>query len=289
MEILIIIILLVILFIYINYKVIFVSKYKLINSKLPKLFNGVKILHLSDWHCTTYGKNNKRLINLINNKIEKEKIDVVVITGDFIIRQKRDYNPALEFISKIKSDNIYFVYGNHEMILKTSELEDFKIKLEKLGVVVLDNKKIELIKGKEKINIYGVSYIFSHIDSKKDLTEQLIEKYKKDYEEKIGIINQEEYNILLSHDPMDFEIYARMGFDLIFSGHLHGGGIRFFGIGVATARKNWFFTRLAAGIHKKYNTQMIVSRGIGNSTRPIRIFDPPEISITTLYANKRLK
>ena len=99
-------------------------------------------MHLSDWHCTTYGKNNKRLINLINNKIEKEKIDVVVITGDFIIRQKRDYNPALEFISKIKSDNIYFVYGNHEMILKTSELEDFKIKLEKLGVVVLDNRKL---------------------------------------------------------------------------------------------------------------------------------------------------
>ena len=53
MEILIIIILLVILFIYINYKVIFVSKYKVINSKLPKSFDGVKILHLSDWHCTT--------------------------------------------------------------------------------------------------------------------------------------------------------------------------------------------------------------------------------------------
>ena len=286
MEILIIIILLVILFIYVNYKVIFVSRYKVKSNKLPQAFNGFKILHLSDWHCTTYGKNNKRLINLINNKIKGEKIDIVVITGDFIIRQKRDYRPALEFISKIKSDNIYFVYGNHEMILKTSELEDFKIKLEKLGVVVLDNRKIELIKEKEKINIYGVSYIFSHIASRKDLTEQVLEKYKKDYEEKIGVINKNEYNILLSHDPMDFEVYVKEGFDLVFSGHLHGGGIRFFGIGVATARKNWFFTTLASGIHKKKDTQIIVSRGIGNSTRPIRIFDPPEISITTLYKTK---
>lgn len=286
MNILIIIILLVILFIYVNYKVIFVSRYKVKSNKLSQVFNGFKILHLSDWHCTTYGKNNKRLINLINNKIKNEKIDIVVITGDFIIRQKRDYRPALEFISKIKSNNIYFVYGNHEMILKSKEIQDFKNKLETLGVVVLDDKKIELTRENQKLNLYGVSYIFSHIASRKDLTEQVLEKYKKDYEEKIGVINKNEYNILLSHDPMDFEVYVKEGFDLVFSGHLHGGGIRFFGIGVATARKNWFFTTLASGIHKKNGTQMIVSRGIGNSTRPIRIFDPPEISITTLYKTK---
>ena len=286
MNILIIIILLVILFIYVNYKVIFVSRYKVKSNKLPQAFNGFKILHLSDWHCTTYGKNNKRLINLINNKIKGEKIDIVVITGDFIIRQKRDYRPALEFISKIKSNNIYFIYGNHEMILKSKEIQDFKNKLETLGVVVLDDKKIELTRENQKLNLYGVSYIFSHIASRKDLTEQVLEKYKKDYEEKIGVINKNEYNILLSHDPMDFEVYVKEGFDLVFSGHLHGGGIRFFGIGVATARKNWFFTTLASGIHKKKDTQMIVSRGIGNSTRPIRIFDPPEISITTLYKTK---
>ena len=286
MNILIIIILLVILFIYVNYKVIFVSRYKVKSNKLPQVFNGFKILHLSDWHCTTYGKNNKRLINLINNKIKNEKIDIVVITGDFIIRQKRDYRPALEFISKIKSNNIYFVYGNHEMILKSKEIQDFKNKLETLGVVVLDDKKIELTRENQKLNLYGVSYIFSHIASRKDLTEQVLEKYKKDYEEKIGVINKNEYNILLSHDPMDFEVYVKEGFDLVFSGHLHGGGIRFFGIGVATARKNWFFTTLASGIHKKKDTQIIVSRGIGNSTRPIRIFDPPEISITTLYKTK---
>lgn len=286
MNILIIIILLVILFIYVNYKVIFVSRYKVKSNKLSQVFNGFKILHLSDWHCTTYGKNNKRLINLINNKIKNEKIDIVVITGDFIIRQKRDYRPALEFISKIKSNNIYFVYGNHEMILKSKEIQDFKNKLETLGVVVLDDKKIELTRENQKLNLYGVSYIFSHIASRKDLTEQVLEKYKKDYEEKIGVINKNEYNILLSHDPMDFEVYVKEGFDLVFSGHLHGGGIRFFGIGVATARKNWFFTTLASGIHKKKDTQIIVSRGIGNSTRPIRIFDPPEISITTLYKTK---
>lgn len=283
MEVLIIIIFLIVIFIYINYKVIFVSRYKIKNSKIPDSFNGFKIMHLSDWHCTMYGRNNKRLINLINRKINKEKIDIVVITGDFIIRQKRDYRPAIEFISKIQSDNIYFVYGNHEMALSNKELLDFKEKLQNIGVIVLENEKVEIVKDSELINLYGFSYKFSHIASRKDLTEQVIEKYQNDYNKLVGIIDISKYNILLSHDPMDFEVYARMGFDLIFSGHLHGGGIRFFEIGVATARKNWFFTRLAAGIHSRYNSKMIVSRGVGNSTRPIRVFDPPEISITTLY------
>lgn len=89
MEILIISILVFFIFIYINYKVIFVSKYKIQSSKIPKSFNEFKIMHLSDWHCTMYGKNNRRLINLINRKISKEKIDIVVITGDFIVRQKK--------------------------------------------------------------------------------------------------------------------------------------------------------------------------------------------------------
>jgi hypothetical protein len=80
-----------------------------------------------------------------------------------------------------------------------------------------------------------------------------------------------------------------MGFDLIYAGHLHGGGIRLFGFGLATPRKKWTFTRLAAGLKKKYNSNMIVSRGVGNSTIPVRIFNPPEISITTLYSKRENK
>lgn len=191
--------------------------------------------------------------------------------------------PAIEFIEKIKSNNIYFVYGNHEIVLSSKELSDFKNKLQDLGVHVLDNKKIEIGRNNSKIYLYGISYKINHIATRKGLTEQVINSYKKDYEDLIGKIDTNNYNILLSHDPMDFEVYARMGFDLIFSGHLHGGGVRLFGFGVATARKNCFFTRLAGGIHSRHNSKIIVSRGVGNSTTPIRVFDSPEISITTLY------
>jgi len=77
-----------------------------------------------------------------------------------------------------------------------------------------------------------------------------------------------------------------MGYDLIYAGHLHGGAIRILGYCLAKLKCGIIISRLGAGLKKRYNSKMIVSRGVGNSTVPIRVFDPPEISITTLYSKK---
>lgn len=267
-----------IIFIYINYRVIFVTKYKIESEKLPQNFDGLKILHLSDWHCTKYGKNNKRLIHLIN----KQDVDMIVMTGDFIVRQVKDYKPAVEFIKQLNCPNKYFIYGNHELELNWKKLWQFRDELEALGVIVLDNEKTYIKKEDEMIYIHGLTYNFTHLQKRSELTEEVIEKNKRSQIVDLGTVDEEYYNILLAHDPLNFEAYSRLNFDLIFSGHLHGGGIRLFGIGLAAPRKHWIFTRLAAGVHKRKNTTMIVSRGVGNSTKPIRVFNPPEISITTL-------
>ncbi len=272
------VILAILLFIYINYKVIFVSKYQICNKKIPNEFDNFRILHLSDWHCTTYGKNNIKLINKINNL----NADMIVITGDFIIRQKKDYKPAIEFIKQMKCNNIYFSIGNHELALSKKKLEKMTEELENIGVKVLDNTMDKIVKGKAYINIYGLTYNYAHQISRKYFDENIVEKYKRDNERLIGKVDNDEFNILLSHDPLNFKVYARMNFDLIFSGHLHGGGIRMFGFGFATPRRNWFFTRLAAGKKEIGDSTIIISRGVGNSTIPVRVFDPPEISITTL-------
>lgn len=282
MYIFVIISIMICIFIYINYKVIFISKYKIYSKKIPNSFNGYKILHLSDWHCTRYGRNNCRLIKLIN----KQEVDAIFITGDFIIRQKRDYKPALKFISQINSKKIYYVMGNHELALNRINLWEYIDELEKLGVTVLENSRKNIKIDNERIVLYGLRYNTDNTDTRRKMSESILEQYKSGYINALGPLNTNYFNILLTHDPLYFEVYARMGFDLIYSGHLHGGGIRLFGWGLATPRKNWFFTRLAAGIKKRYNSLMIVSRGIGNSTIPIRIFNPPEISITTLYNKK---
>lgn len=274
----IIIIILLIIFIYINYKVIFVTRYKIESEKLPTNFDRLKILHLSDWHCTKYGKNNRKLINLIN----RQEVDIIVMTGDFVLRQVKDYKPALEFIKQLNCKSKYFIYGNHELELNWKKLWQFRSELEALGVIVLDNEKTFIERNDEKIYIYGLTYNFNHLQSRKELTNDVIEKNKRSQIIELGIVDTNYFNILLAHDPLKFEAYSRLDFDLIYSGHLHGGGIRFFGIGLAAPRKFWVFTRLAAGLHKRRNSTMIVSRGVGNSTKPIRIFNSPEISVTTI-------
>ena len=82
---------------------------------------------------------------------------------------------------------------------------------------------------------------------------------------------------------MYYDVYVREGFDLVYAGHLHGGAIRILGFCLSKLKTGLMITRLGAGMKKKENTKMIVSRGIGNSTIPIRVFNPPEISITTFY------
>lgn len=278
MHIAIIVIILLIIFIYINYRVIFVTKYNIESEKIPESFDGFKILHLSDWHCTKYGKNNKKLIHLIN----KQDVDIIVMTGDFIVRQVKDYKPAIEFIRQLKCPNKYFIYGNHELELNWKKIWQFRSELEELGVIVLDNEKTYIEREEQKIYIHGLTYNFNHLQRRNELTDDVIEKNKRSQIVELGMVDEEYFNILLAHDPLNFEAYSRLSFDLIYSGHLHGGGIRLFGLGLVAPRRFWLFTRYAAGSHKRRKSTMIVSRGVGNSTKPVRIFNPPEISITTL-------
>lgn len=282
MNIVISIFLILLIFIYINYKVIFVSKYKIYDKKIPSAFNGYKILHLSDWHCTYYGKNNRKLISLINN----QNVDAIFISGDFVVRQRKEYKPVFDFIKKINNKNIYYILGNHEIALGKELLSYFIEELRKLGVIVLEDEKTYISKGNDKITLYGLNYNSNDYDTKNIKNEEIIEKYKKKYEEKLGILNKDNFNILLTHDPLYFEVYARMGYNLIYAGHLHGGAIRIFGYCLAKLKCGIIISRLGAGIKKRYNSKMIVSRGVGNSTVPIRVFDSPEISITTLYSKK---
>lgn len=282
MNIVIIIFLILLIFIYINYKVIFVSKYKIYDEKIPKSFDKYRILHLSDWHCTIYGKNNRKLVSLINN----QEVDAIFISGDFVVRQRKEYKPVLNFIKQIDCKKIYYILGNHEIALGKELLRYFIEELRQLGVIVLEDEKTYILKGKDKIALYGLSYNSNDYDTKNIKNKEILERYTNKYEKNLGYLNKEYFNILLTHDPLYFEVYARMGYDLIYAGHLHGGAIRMLGYCLAKLKCGIIISRLGAGLKKRYNSKMIVSRGVGNSTVPIRVFDPPEISITTLYSKK---
>ena len=267
------------IFYLLNYKLITISKYKIEDKKIPKSFDGYKVLHLSDWHCTNYGKNNSRLINLI----KKQDYDVIFVSGDFAVRQTHEYLPAISFLKELTNKPIYFIWGNHELALTKEEYLDFWDRLDKIGVRVVENEHIALTKNNESIMLYGLRYNSQDHDTKNIKKPEIENKYLKSYIAALGELDKTKYNILLTHDPMYFNVYVKEGFDLVYAGHLHGGAIRILGFCLSKLKSGLVITRLGAGIKKKENTKMIVSRGIGNSTIPIRVFNSPEISITTFY------
>ena len=243
------------------------------SNKIEEELDGYKILQISDLHNKEFGSGQRDILK----KIEKINPDIIVVTGDLIDSSKTNVEVAMDLIkgaSEIAS--IFYVSGNHEA--GSGVYEDLRIKLEEAGVYVLEDEKIDIIKGGSTIDLIGLSDPnFLEPDALKYNKHSEIESKLKKV---IGDNNN--FKILLSHRPELFDIYSSSEVDLVFSGHAHGGQFRLPFIGGIIAPDQGLFPKLTEGIHKKDNTTMIISRGLGNSIIPIRIFNRPEIIVVTL-------
>lgn len=266
-----IIVLILYLYFYYENTTLKTTNYKIINSKIPKDFDNYKIIQVSDFHNTK----NKKLVNKIVEEIEIQKPNVIVITGDLIHNDDNKY--AINFIKKInKITDIYYVPGNHEAILK--DYKGFIKLLKDNSVNVLDNKEKILKINKSEINLLGI------VDPKIiDKESNEISKIANNNLKKIKY-NKENYSILLSHRPCLIDIYKKEKLDLVLTGHAHGGQIRLPLIGGLYAPNQGILPKYTSGIINKDNTSMIVSRGIGNSTFPLRVNNRPELVTITLVS-----
>ena len=98
----------------------------------------------------------------------------------------------------------------------------------------------------------------------------------------LSFTNDSTFNILLSHSPFDFEVFAEWGADLVLSGHVHGGLIRLPFIGGVLSPERTFFPKYDSGEYSIEDSTMIVSRGLGNGTINLRVFNNPEICVIEL-------
>ena len=258
------IILLVLLIIYFYYEdfKLKVTGYNLETKKIQKDY---KIIQISDFH----NRKNKWFHKQVINTIKKEKPDIIVITGDLI--DKDDSTYAKEFIKKIyKLSKIYYVPGNHEYIFGGyPELKDILIKH---NITVLENNMVSL---DNNIDLYGIKDpIFGMPGDETEVVKRYLDEFN---------LNEKKYNILLSHRPEQFKNYINKKFDLVFTGHAHGGQFILPFIGPVFSPHQGLFPKYARGIHNKNNTNMIVSRGLGNSLYAfIRINNRPELIIVSL-------
>lgn len=239
---------------------------------LPGGFSGFRIAQVSDLHNATLGKDNRWPLALL----QEAKPDIIAITGDLVDSRKPDTQVALAFLREaMKIAPCFYVNGNHEASIP--DYEALTRAMEELGVQVLENRGVTLELGGDKIRLLGIDDPYFANDGRYGDKESVTA-------ERIGSLTATYpgFSVLLSHRPELFEVYVEQGVDLALSGHAHGGQFRLPFVGGLYAPGQGFFPKYDAGVFEKDNTQMVVSRGLGNSSFPLRLFNRPEIVLITL-------
>ena len=268
--------LVVLLRIYIDNEIPKVSNVEIKSPKLPEVFDGYKILQLSDLHSKSFGNNNGMLIDMI----DKESPNIIVMTGDMVTANEKDFTVFYSLVKELtKKYRVYYVYGNHEGELSLKLKSEITAFLKENGVIVLDNDYIGIEKNNEKINLYGLCYTQKYYSYKGGKKHIITENYIKN---KLGTIDKNKYNILLTHNPLFFDAYSGYGFDLTLSGHVHGGLIRLPFIGGILSPERKFFPQYSAGVYEKGNSKLVVSRGLSRGTKGFRFFNRPDVVSITL-------
>lgn len=254
---------------------IVVTKSTYANSKIPHEFDDFVICHISDLHNKEFGENQSTILKKINHISP----DIIVITGDLIDRRKYNLDAAMTFIDgAIKIAPIYYVSGNHEAW--SNKYSHIKNSLTKAGVKILDNSISQLTVNDSNIDLLGLSdpdFLTSNYIDGTD-TSQLVFQLNQ-------WSGNQNFKILLSHRPEKFDLYAQNNIDLTFCGHAHGGQFRLPLVGGLIAPDQGFFPKYTSGHYNKNTSTMFVSRGLGNSIIPLRIFNKPEIVVVTLKSN----
>ena len=250
-----------------------ITEHNYTNDKLPNKFNGFKILHISDLH-------NKKFYGRLTNKIKKINPDIIVITGDLIDRRRTNINSAMELIEDIvKIAPTYYVSGNHEQL--SQHYTKLKEELNKFNVINMDDFYTAINKGGSEIGLIGIADPAINANEKAHLSENNV-RYVISRLNHLTKNLKTDFNILLSHRPELLNVYKKFNIDLVFSGHAHGGQIRIPLLGGILSPNQGFFPKYSEGMHREGSTSMAVSRGLGNSLFPFRIFNPPELVVVIL-------
>lgn len=243
--------------------------YSLRLKELPESFRGFKIAHISDSHS--------RPAKGVCDIIRKEKPDITVITGDLFHDDEKPTDKIYDMVMELlELAPVYYVSGNHDLWREEGRT---LLELEKTGAVFLDGKKVILERGGAELAIFGIADPYS---KKPDEISQSLEKSIREAEYYDG------FKILLFHRANLFDEIKDWGFDLILSGHMHGGQVRlphFGGVlppsSALFSGKRVFFPKYTAGVICDKAT-MVINRGIGNTLPIPRWGNRPEVGIITL-------
>jgi len=236
-----------------------------------------RVVVLADLHNKQYGKDNTLLIEAIKTA----KPDMVLVAGDIpTAKPGKSLDTALHLMRELAKDYpIYYGNGNHEQRMglypeKYGDMaERYAEGLKEIGITPIINTYEEVVD-------YGIKIYGAEIDRfyyKRFKVQSMASDYMISI---LGQVDKSSYSILLAHNPDYFPQYAAWGADLVLSGHVHGGMVRipFIGKGVASPNIR-FFPKYDGGLFEEGKSKMLLSRGLGMHTIPIRVFNPGELLV----------
>jgi uncharacterized protein len=226
---------------------------------------GLRILQLSDIHMGAF-LNERELAKVVDAGME-HRAHLAVITGDLISMSGDPLDACIRQLARIKTDaGIFGCMGNHE---RYAQAEDYCEEAAARAGIRFLRKEAKILRfGGGTLNLAGVDHQSRHGG--------------REYLTAVGNLKQPEaLNLLLSHNPDVLPVAAGQGWDLMLSGHTHGGqiNVEFLDQSITPAR---FITPYIYGAYREQNTTAYVTRGIGSIGIPARVGAPPEITIIRL-------
>lgn len=240
----------------------------------------VKAVVLADLHNKRYGKNNQILLAAIR----AQKPDMILIAGDILTAKPgKSMEPAICLLRELAGEfPIYYGNGNHEYRLKQYP-QTYGNMAGEYGQALADMGISPLVNSHVRLEEYGITVYGAEIDK---LYYKRFKPYQMDGEylpQLLGMPDSNCYTILLAHNPDYFPEYAQWGADLTVSGHVHGGVVRvpFWGRGAISPGMR-LFPKYDGGIFREGGRTMLLSRGLGMHTIPVRLFNPGELWVVEL-------
>lgn len=260
-------------FLYKEDKEIHITERTVESSRLPEAFDGYRIVHVSDYHNAWFGRKAGRLLH----EIREADGDVIFITGDIIDRRTPNLRRSRKFIKYVTEIlPTYYVTGNHEAHYK----KWWKLRkyIEKSDMKNISHDTVQVTLDGQSINVAGMPDVwFLGFED----NPETLEYFKAELDRRMSGLS-DDFTILMSHRPELLHIYSRHDIDLVLSGHAHGGQIRLPAVKGLYAPHQGLLPKYSEGMHEQNGTILAISRGLGNSRFPFRVFNHPEIVVVTL-------
>jgi predicted MPP superfamily phosphohydrolase len=228
------------------------------NPKIPEAFNGYKIALISDLHLR-HNKPDARIRSIIED-INKQKPDLLLVGGDL----GPDMQRCVHLLAQIDVNNAYAVYGNHDYHKNRLSLPEA---VKDTGITLLKNNGVRL----------GHGFFLAGTDD--------IKAGRPDVAKAVSGAGQEDFVLLLAHNPDIIEEIGEEHVDFMLSGHTHGGQLSFFGL-FAPVNSSKYGNKYRTGFMQyKGKPDLIVTNGVGTSLVNIRTFSMPQAHIITLKSS----